>query len=472
MLLEALSKAQRSHVLAIACALSVPFATCFACSGNTPSATVDSGLIDAKPDTSRPKPVVADASIDAKEGIDAGPFVLDRNAFPGEWEQIPNPSPRCGALVATHPERDVSPLTWTACASGRSGCRTLVVDWTPWNVNEGLRVDRHAMRADATGNLYLDHTRQYPNQVRTTTAGKELYVVEKIGSGPVFAQAWVNRADYPDCAPHQVISTKGIVQYVTFFELNEQRYRRATWATPLTLDPTINVSYTESGGLSNVGAVNGASIARATQSSFWSFLDLNTGVLRDETKGLDQATSLEDGFLARNFVTGLPVVRIRNDGSFTTLLTSPPGRSVTAFEVDREQGQQLAWVEARNVAPPSFEPVVYTAPLAASRAELVPRRVTAYDDPGQYGGGYMSVGNGMALILTGPGSAVLVRLSDGRHWVVSPEPGMGFYHALHVSTDEVWLSTATLFSGSTIRFGNNSIMRLRIDSLGPGLSAE
>jgi hypothetical protein len=469
MFLETLSKAKRGHVLGIACALSAPFATCFACGGDTPNVAVDGGLTDAKPDILKPQPVVADANADAKESIDAGPFVLDRSAFPGEWEQIPNPSPRCGALVATHPERDVSPLTWTACASGRSGCRTLVVDWTPWNVNEGLRVDRQAMRADALGNLYLNHIREYPNQVRTTVSAKELYVVEKIDTGPVFAQAWVNRADSPDCGPNLDISNIGLIQTVTFVELNEQRYRRATWASPLGLEPVITVPYSESGGLSNIGAANGLGIARVTQSGFWSFLNLSTGLLRLDNKDLDNAVSLDDGFLGRS---GRPVLRIRNDGSFTTLLTSPPGRSISGFEVDRARSQQVAWVEATNPSPPRFEPVVYTAPLAASRAELVPRRVTAYDDPGQYGGGYMSVGNGMALILTGPGSAVLVRLSDGRHWVVSPEPGMGFYHALHVSADEVWLSTATLFGGSTVMFGNDSIMRLRIDSLGPGLAAE
>jgi hypothetical protein len=469
MLLETLSKVQRSHVLAVACALSVPFATCFACGGNTPNAAVDGGLTDAKPDTSKPKPVVADANVDAKEGTDAGPFVLDRNAFPGEWEQIPNPSPRCGALVATHPERDVSPLTWTACASGRSGCRTLVVDWTLWNINEGLRVDRQAMRADNAGNLYLNYMRQYPNQVRTTPANKELRVIEKMDSGPVFAQARVNRVDNADCAPNLTIGTEGLVQGVTFFELNEQRYRRATWAHPLVFEPVITVPFTEPDGLSVVGATNGANIARVSQLGFWSFLDLSTGLVRLDNKDLDNAVALEDGFLGRS---GRPVLRIRNDGSFTTLLTSPPGRSISGFEVDRARGQQLAWVEATNPSPPRLDPVLYTAPLAASRAELAPRRVTGYDDPGQYGGGYMSVGNGMALILTGPGSAVLVRLSDGRHWVVAPEPGMGFYNALHVSVDEVWLSTATLFGGSTVMFGNDSIMRLRIDSLGPGLAAE
>ena len=50
--------------------------------------------------------------------------------YPGEWRTLPGLPANCPVRVAVNPEASIEPFAWTACTSGRPGCKVFVPKWT------------------------------------------------------------------------------------------------------------------------------------------------------------------------------------------------------------------------------------------------------------------------------------------------------------------------------------------------------
>ncbi len=121
---------------------------------------------------------------------------------------------------------------------------------------------------------------------------------------------------------------------------------------------------------------------------------------------------------------------------------------------------------------------IMTAPFTTDAGELKTTAKRLRSDPGQLVPYPFGVGCGYAArqVFTpsttsasvGSNDLLVVRLSDGVSWIVSAPPveqGMGFGFVLGLTCDEVF---------ATANFADepNTILRIRLDSLGPGIAPD
>jgi hypothetical protein len=455
-------------------------ATCMHCS-QASNAPTDAGelLLDAGMDARKVRDASVDPEVDA-DLRDADSF--DRSWLPGDWDPPPGTWPRCHLLIAQNPQRDVTPLTWQPCASGRLGCRMSVPDWDTLTLNRTAMQfsSNGAVKLDANAKPYLVYSRLYPSTFQSGT-NHYMEVVQQLDGSPIYAVAQTSPGT-SDCGGYTTLRSGGLTTHLLSETLTTPfSVLWSSFENPRQYVSNVKVLRSQTGnGVAGIqGSTSETALLYNADAVQWFVLNRSTGSLVRPFEGattppLDHARSLSDGYLARRFSGNFPIMRIWNDGHMVPLLTTRgANRFVTAYESDIAQPSQIVWIEATNLFPPNLDPVIYAAPLADSAAALTPRRVTAYADTEQTGGSRMVVANGMALIRTSGTTAELVRISDGHHWTVTSEPGMGFRDPRWVSADELWIHTGKYFPPpDNVVETNNAIMRLRIDTLGAGSPAQ
>ncbi|MEJ7729554.1 MAG: hypothetical protein WKG00_10085 [Polyangiaceae bacterium] len=138
------------------------------------------------------------------------------------------------------------------------------------------------------------------------------------------------------------------------------------------------------------------------------------------------------------------VLVLRGGGSVAGVLRPARWRSVTALAVDRAGPSSIAWVESEPSGGGYQRSVLWSSPLPLDHPGAERRRDASFDDELASGGAGLVANRGVALVLAGPTTAWMIRLSDGATWRVEAEPGEGFVTPLWIDEDAVWLSAAPL----------------------------
>ncbi len=431
--------------------------------GGVAPAVDDAGVGDVRVDSARP---FRDSGIpeDAAEDAD---LTIDRSWLTGEWDPLPN-VPRCDILMARHPERDVTPLKWKACGSARAGCSELDVDWTKRAGDKLFVWLKEPVRPAPDGRPMFLFRRWYPSADGSISPEHHMTIAQDL-NGPVLLAEAFSLTPGSECFSTSNLSDVGWLHTVYSSKAPKLWYRRSTWAAPLSF-AELEVPYQPYGGTPTSTVTNSLQALTFTiKPDGWVLANYQTGSIAKTRLALDDPRDLPDGFLVRSFAAGTPAIYLKNDGTFETYLPAPPGRTVTGYAVDRTQANALVWVEATGLAP-STNPVMYTAPYAATAAGVVPRRVTAYDDPSGFGGGYMIAANGMALNVVSPTRALLTQLSNGDSWIIDAEPGMGIAAPLWVDAQHIWLNSGKL-DPNGVSMSEGSVLRIDRSSLGAPIAA-
>ena len=133
----------------------------------------------------------------------------------------------------------------------------------------------------------------------------------------------------------------------------------------------------------------------------------------------------------------------------------------------RSDGNTLVWVQTASAS--SLDPAagtLWTSPFATSASEVEPtqrRSVPALTIVPQY----KVVGQGHYALVEQPvGSPErylhVYRLSDARHWKVPTIPDVRPADLIYIDAEEVW------FIGTTLNDAKSTIIRQKLDALGPG----
>jgi hypothetical protein len=447
----------------IALALASAGAACASCS-DRPSAAVDAGPLqaDARVRDAAPR----DAASDTQEEPDAG--LSDWSWLQGQWDPLPPPYDTCPIRIAKTASAVSVSTGWKPCTSGRTRCLEVDQSWTTIKGRKSMTLSFDpVMVVDGVDQPVLLYRQMVPQNLPPGyPVSKFIALATKLTGEALFAEA-VDAERTTDCiAPSGMASagiTSGAFLYTTgrsrleFRDLTTQRVAVADLQPPFA-------------GAAGIYQGSWPTILMKDLSDRWLQIAVDSGVATQTARlqGLDGPRPVKSGFIARNFETGLPILHIGHDGSIEKLLTTGPALTVTGYAVDRTDGERLVWVEAEGLAP-SRNPVHYSSPWANSEALLTKRRITAYDDPAGFGGGYMIVANGHALLLTTRTRAILVRLTDGAQWTIDADPGYGWATPMWVDANEIWLEGAKRSfngTGPDLDIQELSFYRIRRDTLG------
>ncbi len=141
-------------------------------------------------------------------------------------------------------------------------------------------------------------------------------------------------------------------------------------------------------------------------------------------------------------------------------------------------GKDLVWVQGEGLGPEDSDfPVqsIMTSPFSTDPSKIQPRRLRKWEPSGTIGTPVMppAVGCGRAAFRYSYGAPdprdeglLIVRLSDGQSWILPNPvaPGGGWGPAIALTCDEVF----AMYGGG----GLMTILRVRLDSLGPGMPPE
>jgi hypothetical protein len=169
--------------------------------------------------------------------------------------------------------------------------------------------------------------------------------------------------------------------------------------------------------------------------------------------------------------TGAVVVWTEAQGTRPLILWPPLERSVHHFHVD---GEYMVWTESEqwDSSQTQFKKSdIFVAPYSLDQQQVSKTRKKLTKDPRGVSGGSWQVGCGYAarnLAASNPlsNSLMVVRLSDGNSWIIpGGDPSQpwryDFFEAFGITCEEIF-ATVGLPSGAP------TIVRIRLDSLGPG----
>jgi hypothetical protein len=143
------------------------------------------------------------------------------------------------------------------------------------------------------------------------------------------------------------------------------------------------------------------------------------------------------GFGNQKFSLGL----IHPDGSLTSLITPPTGRSVGESAIDRSNFDTLTWVEYSGDLLDRTDYTLWTTPYASTEAAIQRRAVAKIPDDAINGGTRYVVNDGFALFVQNRQTALLIRLADGLGWEIPTDVNHVFMEPLFVDDNEIWLTT-------------------------------
>lgn len=402
----------------------------------------------------------------------------DENPFPGAWSTVPGTPADCKLRIADHPATLAS--KWVACPSGRAGCRQLDTSWTRhvgWTLNTQAQTDSIRLVA---GVPYFKIRRNWPP--KDPTKGRYVaYVIEPLDGAPVLA---VGAAAFPYkdttrwCSIRGTFGDYGIgyaaVPRDPALPLSERGsdvnvFGWASWAAP-------TLFKTKAWSPGEIGAP-GALLSSMTMGDRGFWLDgegplttygfdvtTESGLLAENRHHTEGPIGIPGGALVFDAIAPYAIATLKNDGSLVRLVTPTGTQFVTWKTLDRSADNTLVWVESDD----GFEyrnATLWTAPLAATEASLVRRKVAKLDDSLFRGGGRSPANKGMFLSLTGRNTAVLTRLSDGVGWRIQAEPNERFVDAVWVDDNDVFLETAK-DDGSQFQHPPSGLMRLSRATLG------
>jgi hypothetical protein len=452
----------------VALALAGAGAACASCVDES-SSTPDGGL--ARTDARVPDAGTRDARDDAQEVEDTG--TSDWSWLQGQWDPLPAPYDSCPIRIARTPDAVGISTRWKPCPSGRMGCLKLDQAWTTIKGRKILTLSFDpVMKVDGVDEPVLLYRQMFPkDEPPGYFASKLVTIATKLSGSVLFAQALdVERT--AQCVSWTSTANSGLTSGAFLYTSGRSRLEYRDLVTTRAQNSEIQSPFA---GAAGTYGGSWPTIFLKDGADRWLQVAVDSGIATQTARlqGLDGPRPVKSGFIARNFETGLPILHIGHDGSIEKLLTTAPGLNVSGYAVDRTDNERLVWVEAEGLAP-SQNPVLYTSPWAASESLLTKRRLTAYDDPAGFGGGYMIVANGHALLLTERTRAILVRLTDGAHWIIDADPGYGWATPMWVDANEVWLEGAKrTFNGTgrDLDIQELSFYRIRRDTLGAPTSA-
>jgi hypothetical protein len=137
-------------------------------------------------------------------------------------------------------------------------------------------------------------------------------------------------------------------------------------------------------------------------------------------------------------------------------------REYRGMGLDRGTGDAMVWLEQGAGDESGRPPLeVWTSPFATTSAELKPRKVAkeALFERDHEG---VSAHKGLVLFVTSPTTARLIRLSDGKGWTLTPDPGTEFRTTAGLTDDE-----AIIFTGLDPKDpASYDLHAYRLDALG------
>ena len=477
-------------VLGLACG-----AACSACGesegGTVPASDAAADIVDVSSEADVTRP-------DAEAGTDVGPDVTDTGDAP--WDGKPD---GCDAM-APHPAVPEGWERWNGWSCdcplflpGTTGQMPPPIEWEPCKetVTAGLSCRRMKHTWNETGPNTLSF---FPKMSIDPTSGAPLLSFGRLfyEGNPDVVYRIVAEADGPVRNAFMKVNPAGKGCGVYEEALNEGRYvSRAygdTWDGPVT-DP--NVPLVEGAVAGHVGETEPSTVLKLppglpstwSASSQWLVQWTNTQVawswdLKSKHTVYDPATDPDHLPGWRPFPIGEDVMVEVGDGRPAGVMTwnvNDGLRPLIRWYGDANQaagnfgtdGKDMVWtyVAGKDLGSAKYETMsVMTAPFSTSAAEVeaTSRRlrsdVKGFEPDGWVVGcGYAARGVGLSAPLNN--ALFIVRLSDGVSWTLpgrlAPN-GEHWGNVLGITCDEVF---ATMDTDLTVR-----ILRLRLDSLGPG----
>jgi hypothetical protein len=444
----------------VALALAGAGAACASCVDES-SSTPDGGL--ARTDGRVAEAGTRDAR-DAQDAEDTG--TSDWSWLQGQWDPLPAPYDSCPIRIAKTPSAANIQAKWNRCSSAREGCFELDRSWS--NV-PGRRVATYILDPitpvlGRTEPVMLYRQLTPDNRPPAFHVKRYINIVATLAGEVLRAEAVdVERTD--KCISWAGLgslgSTYGTFLYISGRSTLEYRDLVSNRLHAVELQPPFSGS---------AGTYEGSwpTIFLKDLSDRWLQISVDSGTATQTPRlqGLDGPRPVKTGFISRNQETGYPILHIGHDGSIQTLLTATAPLRVSGYAVDHTDNERLVWVESEDSLNPSQQPVMYTSPWADREANLTKRRVTAFDVPGNLGGGSIIVANGHALIRTSITRARLIRLSDGAQWSVDADLGSGWAAPMWVDNDELWFVGAPLAPNGVSFTDDANFYRIRRDTLG------
>jgi len=415
--------------------------------GDSDPVAVDGGVGDSLSETP-----VTDA------GNEEGPF------GPG-WARFKNAPPKCEAYVALDPTSAVEPFEWQPCKSGKVGCQQLV---SPSSYREFVIADFEPMRY-LDGRMIFSYRQNDIDDRGDFTRTR--FVVRDV-AGTVLHASALQVVRPGGCAVGW--SSNGASVGFISFALSDAGNYQFGHSTPDALVPQLQTFARGHWGESPSsipyaqGYANSVLYLHMNGPPGMGYLDFAQG--RDGVVGsaaqpraeLAPWTTVRDGALAlqvdpNGYLAGLAWVNAEHKPSLLTQMQA--GRIVQALAVDRAEQDALVWIEADDVDPTiGAAQELWTSPFAKDGSGIARRKVSK-DNPG--GLKRLSAHRGRAAYLNGDRTTRVVRLSDGKGWLIKADPGFFFKAVAGLTDDEVWIFTTTYEGGSM-----TGILRVRIDSLG------
>jgi len=434
-------------------------ATLFACSkgGQTTPGTPAEAGDASESDTVAPS---GDTGSDSGFADGAAPDVMGGyGPFVGTWLSYPG-VPECASLIAVEPEASVGPLKWSACSTGRVGCRQLIVDWGYGK--RRLEVGYpEPVKPGPSNQSTLSLSRVYNDPDRP---GWIKYGIQALYDVDSDAPRLAIGADFSQKEPPPCGHYLGYGAYGFTAEQRSTTTRSVLWRS---WSATKFESVTLSKNSLLATPVGDTVFSSITSRALHLETDVPRGIavfdlvtreiltLTAPAVPLELPRAADGGTVARMIGPPWGLYFISDNGAQTQILATASGRAVLTHSIDRARGDSIVWAEGtfdfKNIE-------LWESPLAKTMGELKPRKFATLVP----WWGVVVANAGMVLAVIDGTSAQLIRVSDGARWSIKPEPGQLFKSAVWVSDVDAWLTTA---AAADVDSGPSGIMRIRRDAL-------
>ncbi len=382
--------------------------------------------------------------------------------FPGDWGPIDGLPPNCPARIGLTPALSVPKFDWKPCISGRRECEHFTADWGPPSHFLFFPNRIRAAFEDAKG-VHIAFARLVSGLPYHVTVVQELH-----GAAELVAFGTLGPLS---CYPSKVSISKQGFGLVITQSVNSLLETYATWGALGDTAPARAVRVTDQIGGPSTGVqamTRGDGFltfeqARGTAINATAFrLSTNTVIPAVPDLSIDSGRPIatSGGYFAR--VSGDPrtIVFVPLDGPVRTVIRPLPGNHIYTFDLDRENGDALAWSEGGGSS--ESPAVLYTAPFATSEAALVRRAVARV--PNAFS---LLYNRGMVAIQGTYAHMRLVRVADGMGWDVPTEANIAMMNPLWVNDEYVWTYISGIPQGMPGFPVLGGAIRIRRDTLGP-----
>jgi hypothetical protein len=351
--------------------------------------------------------------------------------YPGEWKAIPGLPANCPIRVATDPAGSIEPFEWTACTSGRPGCKVFVPKWTgPSNF---AFVQSHLGGAfEDSGGVVLSYVRSTAGQPERLSVVQELEGKARAGFFGLSTEAL-------NCQVIKMSATPFGIGGIGYYRTQSQARLFSLVAPPngmsfdvVELTSALAPRVFTQGMLRGDGLVtlehNAGGIA-----NYVSALRLSDGQVipgfPGYTKPALRPIPVPGGYFA---TADEALYFMPSSGEAARLVATPQaGHEIISVDFDQRGGYAMAWLEMNKTTEVA---TVYTSPFATTAGALQRRAVAKLPTP------YPFVFNAGMLLARGAGhtSFRLVRVADGMGWDIAAEPDHASVDPLWVNDDFVW----------------------------------